>query len=1535
MKKISLKILQKVFTSVFVFGYVFSLATPAFASNHKPTLWFDKDVSHSQTASDEIKIKIDDHNEDDIVPASLTYVFISSSASCSSSAFGVGSVQTAYTPNVSFYINTPEHNGQYICARVSDNLSASDQSNHTDYERSDDPLNIEDNQAPTGSLVVNTNATYTNSQNVTLTLSATDFSGVSKMKISNTNSFSGDWINYATSKTWTLTSGEGTKSVFVIYKDGEGNISSTYSDSIILDQHVDSVTANSLTTDDTTPTLTGTASDILSGIASVKVSFEGTDYTATYNNTLNTWYWDEPTSLVDGDYTFFATALDNAGNSLKSSEAILTIHTDHVAPIVNVISPIGLYQSVSDVTVTASDSDSGVRNVAMHIYQVNQDATLTLLCTSIPATFDGTNWIADITSCNLTDGTYQIAAWAYDNAGNPGWAPRVNFTLDSTTPSVPTNGLPNGTYTTTNNFDFTWDASTDASGITYEFQSTMTPTEVGGVLTTNLWHSGVLPTNMIHSSGAPDGTWYWQVRALDAAGNYSNWSSIWTVTLDTQAPATPVLVSPVDGAFINGASVTNAWSDTSTDISHFVYESYHDQALTNLRWTENFTSTSKTATSVGDASFWWRVKAVDFAGNESAWSPAWKVTVDNIVPVTSFVGDISNSDFNSPIYLQGSSSDVNGLSAVNLYFRNSDLSSDWTLIDTINNTSGLLPFTWSYTWTPPYQGTFDIKASGVDLAGNTEHSPMMSNITYDTTLPAIGDVNIVVDYLSKYVNGQTGFLISVPVNDSLSGIDNTSCMYTIDGTTWSYGMLVNNRCAFGVLSSQLFDNDGLEISAKVKDNSGNAAVSNIVERKVDKALPQSQTIIDNPFYGPNSLPLVKGVASDTVSEITNVMVTLKRSSNNRYWLIGNVWTVVPMMHNVSGNENWTLTKTLPSLQNGVTYTFTPYAWDQVHTLPGTGIADSFIWDNQLPQDPTSFVASHSLSTPKNDNTIDISFSGASDAISGVAGYYYSFSNTPETPTISPSNWLPVGTTNVTSPVLSDGIWYFNIRTLDNAGNITSTAHYGSLIVDTTSPDVDITSPASIHLSGTVEVRGTVTDANPHHYWFVIVNSTGAQVAGLNTVNDATSFTDKLLLNWNTTSLADGRYTIKLEARDAANNKDAGSVEWLTVNVDNTAPTVDLVFDTPSPSATGFKAVFSEPMNEADATNPANHFLNNWPTAGGTGDLLGDASITYDSETNTATVTFLNAGWYLSPEQQWGVQNVHDLAGNIMSVTPYTEYTTPMVAPVTTASGIDSLWHNTDVTVTLTCTDIDGSGCYLTHYSVNGGTEQIGNTVTVSEEGLNTITFYSEDMAGNVETVQTSEVVKIDKTNPLAQVLAATTFTTGDTTPRSLALSDNTELSQVCYVIDTNTQTCLPLFGTGYSWDITALINTLSVGTHIFTYYVVDTAGNRSDSNTIIEGNDPYAASVVVADIPAVQGAATVAEVTPEAVQGEQTTEEETTSPVTQEEVKGTQDTTDEETNGKPIPWWVYVLGGTALLSFIIFLIARRRKEEEEKEKNIR
>ncbi len=143
---------------------------------------------------------------------------------------------------------------------------------------------------------------------------------------------------------------------------------------------------------------------------------------------------------------------------------------------------------------------------------------------------------------NLVNGTrymLRIHAGDYAGYGNVNSEAVRYFTMDTEKPSVPINGSPNNLIIRTNDFDFTWDASTDNSAIiTYEFQSSMNSAELNGVLTTNVWKSEEpLLENKIHSSGASDGKWYWQVRAKDAAGNYSNWSEIWTVTIDTTVPS--------------------------------------------------------------------------------------------------------------------------------------------------------------------------------------------------------------------------------------------------------------------------------------------------------------------------------------------------------------------------------------------------------------------------------------------------------------------------------------------------------------------------------------------------------------------------------------------------------------------------------------------------------------------------------------------------------------------------------------------------------------------------------------------------------------------------------------------------------------------------------------------------------------------------------------------------------------------------------------------------------------------------------------
>jgi hypothetical protein len=81
-----------------------------------------------------------------------------------------------------------------------------------------------DTTPPTGSVVVNAGAATTSTSAVSLTLSASDAGGtVTGMKISNDGvTYSSEYV-YATSCTWTLSSGYGTKTVYVLFKDSAGN----------------------------------------------------------------------------------------------------------------------------------------------------------------------------------------------------------------------------------------------------------------------------------------------------------------------------------------------------------------------------------------------------------------------------------------------------------------------------------------------------------------------------------------------------------------------------------------------------------------------------------------------------------------------------------------------------------------------------------------------------------------------------------------------------------------------------------------------------------------------------------------------------------------------------------------------------------------------------------------------------------------------------------------------------------------------------------------------------------------------------------------------------------------------------------------------------------------------------------------------------------------------------------------------------------------------------------------------------------------
>jgi hypothetical protein len=119
---------------------------------------------------------------------------------------------------------------------------------------------------------------------------------------------------------------------------------------------------------------------------------------------------------------------------------------------------------------------------------------------------------------------------------------------DTTAPAVPSHVSPaNGTVTTTAELTkIDWTTVADPSSpVTYVYQSSLSSaTNPDGSFVAPAYTSGALSDSEINTSGTPEGTYFWHVRAVDAAGNTSAWSTAWSVTVDNDTTTPPTTTQP-------------------------------------------------------------------------------------------------------------------------------------------------------------------------------------------------------------------------------------------------------------------------------------------------------------------------------------------------------------------------------------------------------------------------------------------------------------------------------------------------------------------------------------------------------------------------------------------------------------------------------------------------------------------------------------------------------------------------------------------------------------------------------------------------------------------------------------------------------------------------------------------------------------------------------------------------------------------------------------------------------------------------------
>ncbi|MCK4405050.1 MAG: right-handed parallel beta-helix repeat-containing protein, partial [Hadesarchaea archaeon] len=233
----------------------------------------------------------------------------------------------------------------------------------------------------------------------------------------------------------------------------------------------------------------------------------------------------------------------------------------------------------------------------------------------------------------LADENYSWRVRAVDGANNVGaWSNIWTLLVDTTPPPQVTLISPSdGTMTNDNTPTFTWNSLSDPSGLTYTIQvdndSDFTSPEVSV--------SG-LTENTYTPSALADENYSWRVRAVDGAGNSGDWSTVWTLLIDTTAPAAPSPLEPADGSLMNDNTPTLRWTEV-IDASGVTYtiqvdnDSDFSSPEVNV---SGLNENSYTPSALADENYSWRVRAVDGANNVSDWSTTWTFVIDTVPPST-------------------------------------------------------------------------------------------------------------------------------------------------------------------------------------------------------------------------------------------------------------------------------------------------------------------------------------------------------------------------------------------------------------------------------------------------------------------------------------------------------------------------------------------------------------------------------------------------------------------------------------------------------------------------------------------------------------------------------------------------------------------------------------------------------------------------------------------------------------------------------------------------------------------------------------
>ncbi|SAG06660.1 type 1 secretion target domain-containng protein [Enterobacter hormaechei] len=1142
----------------------------------------------------------------------------------------------------------------------------------------------------------------------------------------------------------------GTVTVTVAGQSAAGN-PVTISHDVTVDLAAVAISIDAIATDDVINAAEKGVDLVLSGSTSnveenqtVTVTFGGKTYTAKVDADGN-WTATVPSAdlagLKDGDASVQVSVTNAHGNSASAGREY---SVDATAPTVTIDTVAG------DNVINGSEAAAGVAISGTTTAEVGQTVTVTLGGNSYTAQVQqGGVWSVNVPGTDLSalaDNGYTVQASVSDAAGNPGSAGKA-ITLDTTPPTVSFNVVAGDDVINSVEHGQAQIVSGTATGasvgdkvvITIGSNQYTTTVDASGK-----WSVGV-PASVI--SALTDGTVTLSATITDSAGNNStqthdvvvNTASV-ALTVNTLSGDDVINAAEAGASLvINGSSAQFA-SGTQVTIT-LNGKSYTATIQSDGSWTTTVPA-ADVGTLADGASYQVSVSAQDSAGNSA--SATHTISVDTTAPVIS-VNTLSGDDVlnaaeaQQPLTVHGSSSAEAGQTVTvtlggKTYTALVGSDGTWTLDVPAADLAALS------------QGALTVTASVNDKAGNsgqTTHTLTVDTIAPAVTISTVADddiVNNAEQLAGQTISGTTTAEQGQTVTVSFNG---HSYQATV-AANGSWSVFVPGRDFLG-----LSDGD-YTITATVSDKAGNpGSATHDVTLNGDVPTIAINTFAQDDIVNAaeHGTPLVISGTTDAPAGQT-VTITLN----------GKTYTAT-----VQNDGTWSYTvgsADVTALADGGSYVINA----QVSNAIGNSVSDN----HTVTVDLTAPSMGISIDSLQNDTGLSANDFITNDSQVVVNGSLTAQLGNNEKAQISLDGgvtWIDLTVTGTTwrytdGRTLTDGTYQYQVRVIDNAGNVGATDSQDVVIdltkpaaatitVDSVSQDTGLSDSDFITSDNQISLKGTLGAA--------LGSGDHAQIS----LDGGATWTDVSVsgLSWtyiDGRTLTDGDYNYQLRVIDEAGNISATTSQVVTI-------------DTVAPDAS--KTIAIDSISDDTGLSSSDFITRDTSLTlhGSLGATLADgeyAQISIDGGVTWQNVIVTGNSWYYVDGRTLGNQTydyyvrVVDAAGNV-GASAHQQVTVDTVAPdaaitvtvdnITVDTGFDNndfLTSSTSYTLNGTLGAELGAGEYV-QVSMDGGTTWVYATVSGTQwrytdartlaDGDYRYQVRVVDQAGNVGATTTQDV----------------------------------------------------------------------------------------------------------------------------------------------------------------------------------------------------